>query len=199
MSLQPQGYVVASAHREENVDHPARLAMLLDALDQVAGVLDCPVVLSTHPRTQRRVENQGLTVGERIRLEPPLGFFDYIKLQQSAKVVLSDSGTISEEALLLGFPAVTIRDAIERPEALETGAVMTSGLNPADVLDTVRHCLWQHNTLPGATPPPDYQVPDTSRRVVAWIRSTVSSHHARLGVRQVPTTHPVGPDQEVAR
>lgn len=183
LGLERQKYVLASVHREENVDNPRRLAQVLSSLEAVGRSQSVPVLVSTHPRTRRSIERHGASVSSHLRLHDPMGFHDYVHLQRNAKCVVSDSGTISEESSILGFPAVTIRDAIERPEALDAGAIVTTGLNPDDVCDSVALSVhsWQRNERP--TPPFEYTITDSSRRVVNFIRSTAATHHARMGIR----------------
>ncbi len=176
-------YLVASIHREENVDSPDRLESALASLAAVAADQRMPMLVSTHPRTRKRIEQYGFEAGTDILLHAPLGFSDYVRLQKSARCVISDSGTISEESTMLGFPAVTMRDAIERPEAIDTGSIITTGLAPADVVDAVRITVAQHQAFGGAGAPADYQVSDSSRRVLNFIRSTATTHHFRAGVR----------------
>src|SRR5664280_174578 len=118
LELDAGGYILVSAHREENVDDPARLGLLVRTLEVVRDELDRPVLVSTHPRTRRRLEALGVKTLNGVTFHKPFGFLDYVHLQQHAYCVLSDSGTIAEESSILGFPAVTLRDAIERPEAL---------------------------------------------------------------------------------
>lgn len=182
--LQRGEYLVASAHREENVDSEGRLRGVLDSLAAVARSQQLPVMVTTHPRTRKRIEHHGLEAGDGLRLHEPLGFFDYVQLQRNARCVISDSGTISEESAILGFPAVTLRDAIERPEALDTGSIITTGLNPNDVCDAVEITVadWQQGGR--GHPPIEYVVTDSSRRVVNFIRSTAATHHRRTGVRK---------------
>ncbi|MFI7022106.1 non-hydrolyzing UDP-N-acetylglucosamine 2-epimerase [Micromonospora sp. NPDC049900] len=184
LDLEPGGYVVVSAHREENVDHPDRLRRLLDCLCAVRDEWGLPLLVSTHPRTRKRLESLAVdgTRLEAIAFHEPFGFFDYVTLQRHARCTLSDSGTVSEESAILGFPAVTLRESIERPEALDTGSIVMTGLDPAGVVEAVRVVVAQA-AAGAAGCPLDYQVPDTSRRVVDFILSTVRRHHDWAGIR----------------
>lgn len=181
--LTPGEYFLVSLHREENVDNPRRLTAVLEALGRVAHHFDLPVLVSTHPRTRKRLESQPDDLKGKLIFHAPFGFNDYVQLQQSAKLVLSDSGTISEESSLLAFPAVSLRDAVERPEALDTGATITAGVEPESVLDAVTMSLKQFEEDGPADVPAEYRIADASRRVVSFMRSTVETHHARSGIR----------------
>lgn len=176
------GYFLVSLHREENVDDPRRLTSALDALGRLADKYDVPVLVSTHPRTRQRLESQPDGLKAKLRFHPPFGFNDYVKLQQSAKLVLSDSGTISEESSILGFRAVTLRDAIERPEALDAGAIITAGVEADDVLRAAHQVLRTPERSSRA--PLGYEVDDSAARVAAFILSTATRHHERVGVRR---------------
>ncbi|MDJ0323897.1 UDP-N-acetylglucosamine 2-epimerase (non-hydrolyzing) [Cryobacterium sp. PH31-AA6] len=174
------GYFLVSLHREENVENAERLGSVLAALNCLSKEFGLPVLVSTHPRTRKRLENQPDTLKAGLTFHAPFGFNDYIRLQQGARLVLSDSGTISEEATLLGFPAVTLRDTIERPEALDNGNIITAGVTLDGILDASRIVM----SLPSrGSVPADYAIADTSLRVLSFIRSTAHSHHARTGVR----------------
>lgn len=181
--LTPGEYFLVSLHREENVDNPARLRSAMDALHALSEEYSLPVLVSTHPRTRKRLESLGITESENIRFHAPFGFHDYCKLQLQSTLVLSDSGTISEESSLLGFPAVTLRDFIERPEAVDTGVIITAGIEPARVISAVRVVLAQRR-LPQT--PADYEIGDTAQRVVNFVHGTVPSHRRRLGLLSSP-------------
>ena len=131
-------YYLVSAHREENVDEQSRLELLVDSLNGLAESRDAAVLVSTHPRTQAQLSKLGARhIDKRIRFEKPFGFFDYVHLQMNARCVLSDSGTITEESAILGFPAVTIRDCHERPEGMDEGVLVMCGLGRDEVLRAV--------------------------------------------------------------
>jgi UDP-N-acetylglucosamine 2-epimerase len=181
------GYFLVSAHREENVDSPERLRALIDCLTAVYAAFALPVFVSTHPRTRKRLEAlEGWSEPEGITFSEPLGFHDYNKLQLSAACCLSDSGTIAEESTLLGFPAVTLRDSIERPEALDTGGIIMTGLHADDVVAGVRAAMATPRGRDGVShlTPEDYLIDNTSERTVNFILSTANRHHAWSGIRR---------------
>ena len=168
LDLAVGGYYVVSIHREENVDNPAAFTRLLEMLNTLAGRDGLPVVVSTHPRTRKRLEELNLEMNDLIQFLKPLAFTDYVQLQKKARVVLSDSGTISEESSLLGFPALNLRETHERHEAMEAGAVAMVGSDIARVEDALRileHVTDHHRA------PLDYQVDDVSERVAKIVTS----------------------------
>ncbi|WP_307372769.1 non-hydrolyzing UDP-N-acetylglucosamine 2-epimerase [Microbacterium sp. W4I4] len=181
--LSRDGYFLVSLHREENVDHPVRLRSAVRALQSLHEEYSLPVLVSTHPRTRKRLEGLGSINSEGLIFHPPFGFHDYIKLQLNARLTLSDSGTISEESSILKFAAVTMRDFIERPEALDVGTIITTGLEKDAILDAVRMSLSLDEHCTTASIPAEYEIGDTSRRVLAFIRSVSHSHRMRTGVR----------------
>jgi UDP-N-acetylglucosamine 2-epimerase (non-hydrolysing) len=181
LGLQSQGYVLVSAHREENVDKPERLSALLDCLVAVRDRYGLPVLVSTHPRTANRLaELDGAVHLDGITFAEPFGFHDYNRLQTHAFCVLSDSGTISEESSLLRFPAVTLRSSIERPEALDTGSIIMTDLRPQSVLDGVDAARADQSRT---ETPRDYDVADCSVRVRNFLLSTAFEHRTWAGLR----------------
>lgn len=172
LNLQPQHYFLVSVHREENVDVPERLQKIFSILNKLVENYQLPVIVSTHPRTRQRIEKLGLQAHPAIIFSKPFGFIDYVKLQTQAKVVLSDSGTITEESSILNFPALNLREAHERPEGFEEGAVMMVGLNSERILSAVNILDTQAR---GAERDiqlvPDYAANNVSDKVVRIIMS----------------------------
>lgn len=178
LGLEQSGYLLASLHRAETVDHPHRLVGVLDALQAVANRLDLPVVASTHPRTRNRLADHPAGRWSRIAFHKPFGFLAWCRLQQAARCVVSDSGTISEEAAILGFPAVTPREAMERPEAMDAGTIILTGLDPATISAAVDLAVAQRDRGASRPIPAEYAIPNTAERVVRLIVGT-----ARLAPR----------------
>jgi UDP-N-acetylglucosamine 2-epimerase (non-hydrolysing) len=183
MGLTSGEYFLVSLHREENVDDPERLREAIEALQALRAEYSIPILVSTHPRTRKRIEAlDDADATEGIIFHPPFGFHDYIKLQLEAKLVLSDSGTISEESSTLGFPAVTMRDFIERPEAMDAGAIITAGVSREGVLRAVAARLAAPKSDVAGIPA-GYEIANTAWRATSFILSTTHSHKQRLGLR----------------
>jgi UDP-N-acetylglucosamine 2-epimerase (non-hydrolysing) len=163
-------YFLVSTHREENVDNPANLRKILALLNRLASDYDLPVIVSTHPRTRKRMAELENNIDDpRVQFLKPFGFCDYVNLQMNALCCISDSGTISEESAILNFAAISLRQSMERPEAQDAGTIILTGFEMQGVLDSVRIVIAEHN---GANPrqvPADYQINDTSWRVLKLI------------------------------
>jgi UDP-N-acetylglucosamine 2-epimerase (non-hydrolysing) len=176
LGLRTREFFVVSMHRAENVDVQPHLAQLLDAMNAVSRQYGWPVIVSTHPRTRQRLESLGHPCDSRIRFLPPFGYHDYVRLQMESFCTLSDSGTISEEASILGFPAVTMRNAMERPEAMDSGHMALAGRDPGTILRTVQFVVKSREADRQAPIAEEYQILNTSHRVVKLILGT-----AKLG------------------
>ncbi|QXU41670.1 non-hydrolyzing UDP-N-acetylglucosamine 2-epimerase [Pedobacter sp. D749] len=172
LNLKNQEYIVVSAHREENIDLDNHFEILAHSLNQVAEKYTMPIIFSTHPRTKNRIEKNRIKFHPLISNIPPLGFFDYVKLQKNAFIVLSDSGTISEESAMMGFPAVSIRTSTERPEAIDAGTIVLGGITEDQILNSIEIArgLFDINI----DLPREYLVTNTSDRVVKAIQSYTS-------------------------
>ncbi|MFJ9450889.1 non-hydrolyzing UDP-N-acetylglucosamine 2-epimerase [Herbaspirillum sp. NPDC101397] len=175
MGLQSGKYFIVSAHREENVDSQVNLTDLMETLNALAETYKMPVIVSTHPRTQKRLNELDLGgMSSLIQFLKPFGFCDYIKLQKEAFCVVSDSGTITEEASLLNLPAITIRNSHERPEGMDAGTLIMAGLKKERVLDAVRVITMQYDKQVRATAAvPDYEAHAVSKQVIRVVLSYV--------------------------
>lgn len=176
LKLKKREYFIVSIHREENVDNPENLKKIIKILNKLAEEYQLPVIVSTHPRTRKRLETLDSSVyslHSLLHFLKPFGFHDYNFLQLNSKCAISDSGTISEESAMLGFPAVTIRQSMERPEAIDAGSIILTGLDPEIVLDSVRVAIEEY-TLRDITQslPNNYNVSNTSWRVLKIILGT---------------------------
>jgi len=174
LKLKKNEYVLVSAHRQENIDFKSRFDSFISTLEQVSKAYKFPILVSTHPRTKKQIKAFDISRDLNIIFHEPFNFTDYNNLQKNALIVLSDSGTISEESAMLGFKAITIRDSMERPEALESGSILMSGTNPKNILQAIDLVLQHEET---SNPPVEYQITDTSNRVINFIISTVYQHH----------------------
>lgn len=188
LGLTARGYFIVSLHREENVDNSARLTALIDTLNALAEKHDMPVIVSTHPRTRKQLDALDThKLDLRVRWMSPFGFNDYNKLQMDAFCAISDSGTIAEESSILGFPAVTPRDAIERPEGLDVGCIILTGLDCSAILsgvDATTRMFNERQQSGLAQPvPAEYCIINTSERVVSLILGTARLSNAWDGIR----------------
>lgn len=187
LGLKPKQFILVSMHREENVDNKQNLRKLLDALDGLHARYKHPLIISTHPRTRKRIEAlEGYKPSRGLQFLKPFGFTDYNKLQMQSFCVVSDSGTISEESSILGFPAITARNAMERPEALDTGSIILSGLESDAVLRAIEVVTDQFKRGLRAPIPDDYMISNTSQRVVNLIVGTskLSNRWSGLDIRE---------------
>ena len=181
LDLETDSYFLISVHRQENVDIPDRLSLVLDCLRALRDEFGLPVLVSTHPRTRAKLSALSQDDLGEIIFHEPFGYLDYNKLQENAYCVVSDSGTISEESSIAGFPAVSLRDSIERPEALETGSTILAGLDVSTLLSSVR--LATLGLAPSQIPE-GYEVQDFSERVLRFLVSTAKKHHSWAGIRR---------------
>jgi UDP-N-acetylglucosamine 2-epimerase (non-hydrolysing) len=173
-------FILVSVHRQENTNKDARTIEFFDSLDQIATTFEIPVIVTTHPRTRQVIEKSRKTFDNRVKFLDPFDFYGYCKLQQKARVVLSDSGSLSEEAAILGFKAITLRDSMERPEAMETGTVIMSGLN----FQTIKEAIFVAETSKfKPVSPSEYEIQDSSERTVRFIVSTLGRHNFWTGKR----------------
>ena len=181
LTIESGKYFLVSAHRQENVDDPIRLKQLVEAFNSVAAKFKLPVIVSTHPRTKSKLDALKIQLHPLLNIHTPFSFFDYNKLQKEARIVFSDSGSVSEESIILGFRAITIRDSMERPEALEAGSILMSGISETGIIEAIE--ILEGGAV-SKSAPPDYLIPDTSTRVVNFIASTIHQHGFWSGLRK---------------
>jgi len=171
LNLQKQGYILVSAHREENIDHENHFESLMNAISTIAEKYDMPVIYSTHPRSKKFIESRGIEFHYHVRNLEPFGFIDYNNLQMNAFCVLSDSGTLSEESAMLGFNGILIRTSTERPEVLDKGSVVIGGITGDDVIQAIELSSAMHNSNEPMVLAPDYTDTNVSIKVVKIIQS----------------------------
>ncbi len=180
LKLEANKYFVVSVHREENVDNHFNLIKILDILNALAKEYNIPVVVSTHPRARKQIDLLEFKFDDRIMFLKPFGFFDYVKLQKNSFCVISDSGTISEESAILSFPAVTLRNALERPEAMDTGSIILTGIDAETVMQAVSLSVAQdYKEIPA-----DYTIKNTSQRVLNLIVGTAKLSNKWHGIEK---------------
>jgi UDP-N-acetyl-L-fucosamine synthase len=174
LNLKPKKYFTVSAHREENIDSEKNFNNWMDTLNIIAEKYKVPIIVSTHPRTQKKIDKSNIKLSSEIQLLKPMGFFDYVNLQMNSKVVLSDSGTINEESSILKFSALNIREAHERPEGMEEAAVMMVGVNPERILQGIDILEIQGDKfLSESRVVYDYSMPNVSDKVIRIIHSYI--------------------------
>jgi UDP-N-acetylglucosamine 2-epimerase (non-hydrolysing) len=184
LGLEKGQYFLASIHREENVDRRESLTALIEALEILSTKFGWPVIVSTHPRTRKRLEALGRKdISEAIRFMKPFGFLDYVNLQMNAACVLSDSGTICEESSMLDFPAVTVRCALERPEAMDTGSIILTGLDSDIIVKAVEVQMAADIRAQGMCVPYDYQITNTAQRVLKIILGAAKLSNSWHGIQ----------------
>lgn len=188
LGLKPNEYFIVSLHREENVDNSTRLRSLVDSINLLAQKYNCPVIVSTHPRTRKRLDElEKITLDDKVKYLKPFGFHDYNHLQMHAKCAISDSGTIAEESSILGFPSVTPRDAIERPEAIDAGSTIFCGLDRDNLLNSIDMAIELfaelHTRGDETNIPDDYDITNTAERVVRLIQGSARLSNSWDGIR----------------
>lgn len=186
LKLKKNEYFIVSTHREENVDNKENLLKILTILNRLAEKYNYPVIVSTHPRTKKRLEMlDGVEFNDKIQFLKPFGFFDYVNLQMNATAAISDSGTISEESSMLSFPAISLRESMERPEAQDVGTIILTGFDPDVVLDSIEICIKEHELNDSyARIAEDYTIENTSWRVLKLIMGTAKLSNGWWGIKK---------------
>jgi UDP-N-acetyl-L-fucosamine synthase len=181
--LTPKNYFLISVHREENVDNPENLKQILALLNRLAEKYGYPVIVSTHPRTRKKIEAQeNKATDPLIRFLKPFGFTDYVHLQEHAACTVSDSGTISEESAILSFPAISLRNSMERPEAQDAGTIILTGFEKEKVLNSIEIAMAEHKIRTYSNPVADYSITDTSWRVLKLIQGLAGLSNKWAGI-----------------
>ena len=184
LKLEKNKYFLVSAHREENVDNPANLQQILSVLQTLEEKYKFPVIVSTHPRTRKMIEKlDKINLHKNIHFLKPFGFLDYIFLQQNACCTLSDSGTISEESSILNFPAISLRESMERPEAQDTGSIILTGFDANVILNSITLAIKEKEGNKFKSIPQDYDISDTSWRVLKLIMGNTKLSNKWWGIK----------------
>lgn len=184
LSLEKGKYFVISTHREENVDNPENLKKIITVLNNLAAEYKLPVIVSTHPRTRKRLEELDTVIDSKVQFLKPFGFHDYVFLQMNALCTLSDSGTISEESSMLSFPAISLRQSMERPEAQDAGTIILTGFEPQVVLDSVRLVIEEHKNGGYTKIAEDYTITNTSWRALKLIMGNAGLSNMWHGIKR---------------
>ncbi len=186
LKLEEKKYFIVSVHREENVDNAENLKQILTVLDNLAKQYDLPVIVSTHPRTRKRIEalaDQSQVANHQIHFLKPFGFTDYVNLQKNALCTISDSGTISEESAMLSFPAISLRQSMERPEAQDAGTIILTGFDADIVLNAVKTVIEEQEAGSYTSIPAEYTIENTSWRVVKLILGNAKLSNKWWGIK----------------
>jgi UDP-N-acetyl-L-fucosamine synthase len=184
LGFEAKKYFMISTHREENVDNANNLKKIITVLNTLAEEYNVPVIVSTHPRTRKRLEASGLKTDERIQFLKPFGFNDYVNLQMNALCTVSDSGTISEESAMLSFPAISLRQSMERPEAQDAGTIVLSGFEPDVVLGSIASVIEEHKGKSYSKIPEEYKIENTSWRVLKLILGNAKLSNKWWGINE---------------
>ncbi len=183
LDIQKKQYFVVSVHREENVDNPQNLEKIIQVLNTIYSDYQFPIIVSTHPRTRKRLENVNQSSDRNhIRFLKPFGFSDYVHLQKNAVCTISDSGTISEESAILSFPAISIRQSMERPEAQDAGTIILTGFEPDIILNSIKLVIEEHKNGCYQEIPADYRIKNTSWRVLKLIMGNTRLSNKWYGI-----------------
>ena len=186
LKIKPKEYFLASFHRQENVDNEETLKKILISLNAISDEYNKEIVISTHPRTKERLDNlTEIKIDKRLKFLKPFGFFDYLNLQLNAKAVISDSGSISEESAILNFPAITIRNSMERPEAMDSGSIILAGHEKKVILKSLKLTLDQFKTETGSSTPTEYKIQNTSWRILKLILGTAKLSNKWSGIEEL--------------
>ena len=186
LQLRERDFFLVSVHREENVDNYNNLKLLLSTLNEVADAYEMKIIVSTHPRTRKRIEMvKEIVLNDRIEFSKPFGYFDYVKLQMNAFCVISDSGTINEESSIINFPAITVRNSMERPEGLDSGSIIMTGLNKATIIDAIDLTIKELRDGMNKDVPSEYKIANTSWRVVKMILGTAKLSNKWYGIESL--------------
>ena len=184
LKLKPKSYFIVSVHREENVDNSENLKKILNVLKTLSKVYDYPIIVSTHPRTRKRIEKlKSIKNVKNIKFHKPFGYLDYINLQMNSVCTISDSGTISEESSILSFPAISIRESMERPEAQDSGSIILSGFDESIVLQSINAVTNQVKKFKKLNPPIEYKIENTSWRVLNLILGNTKLSNIWNGIK----------------
>ena len=184
LNLEEKKYFMVSTHREENVDNPENLKKIISVLNSLAENYQVPVIVSTHPRTRKRLEAQNVKANSLVQFLKPFGFSDYVNLQMNALCTISDSGTISEESAMLSFPAISLRQSMERPEAQDEGTIILTGFEPDIVLGAINSVIEEHKEKSYDSIPKEYTISNTSWRVVKLILGNTKLSNKWWGINE---------------